>query len=52
MAPSRYVIVELHMFIDIQTSQELTQMDSDKMMTYEIFTMDDEKLTQSVFNAT
>ena len=35
----------LNMFIDIQTSKELTQMDTDKMMTYG--TLDDEKLTQS-----
>ena len=37
----------LNVFIDIQTSQELIQMDTDKMMTYGTFTMDDEKLTQS-----
>ena len=37
----------LNMFIDIQTSKELIQMDTDKMMTYGTFTMDDEKLTQS-----
>ena len=35
----------LNMFIDIQTSKELIQMDINKMMTYEVFTMDDEKLT-------
>ena len=35
----------LNMFIDIQTSKELIQMDTDKMMTYGTFTMDDEKLT-------
>ena len=35
----------LNVFIDIQTSKE--QMDTDKMMTHETFTMDDEKLTQS-----
>ena len=40
----RYV---LNVFIDIQTSKELIQMDTDKMMTYGTFTMDDEKLTQS-----
>ena len=37
----------LNVFIDIQTSKELTQMDTDKMMTYGTFTMNDEKLTQS-----
>ena len=37
----------LNVFIDIQTSKELIQMDTDKMMTYGTFTMDDEKLTQS-----
>ena len=37
----------LNVFIDIQTSKELMQMDTDKMMTYGTFTMDDEKLTQS-----
>ena len=37
----------LNMFIDIQTSKELIQMDTDKMMTYETFTMDDENHTQS-----
>ena len=37
----------LNVFIDIQTSKELIQMDNDKMMTYGTFTMDDEKLTQS-----
>ena len=35
----------LNVFIDIQTSKELIQMDTDKMMTYGTFTMDDEKLT-------
>ena len=35
----------LNVFIDIETSKELTQMDIDKMMTYGTFTMDDEKLT-------
>ena len=37
----------LNVFIDIQTSKELIQMDTDKMMIYGTFTMDDEKLTQS-----
>ena len=37
----------LNVFIDIQTSKELIQMDTDKMMTYGTFTMDDEKLSQS-----
>ena len=37
----------LNVFIDIQTSKELLEMDTDKMMTYGAFTMDDEKLTQS-----
>ena len=37
----------LNVFIDIQTSKGLIQMDTDKMMTYGTFTMDDEKLTQS-----
>ena len=37
----------LNVFIDIQTSKELIQMDIDKMMTYGTYTMDDEKLTQS-----
>ena len=37
----------LNVFIDIQTSKELIQMDTDKMMTYGTLTMDDEKLTQS-----
>ena len=37
----------LNVFIDIQASKELRQMDTDKMMTYGTFTMDDEKLTQS-----
>ena len=37
----------LNVFIDIQTSKELIQMDTDKMMTYGTFTTDDEKLTQS-----
>ena len=32
----------LNVFIDIQTSKELIQMDTDKMMTYGTFTMDDE----------
>ena len=41
------VIDVLNVFIDIQTSKELIQMDTDKMMTYGTFTMDDEKLTQS-----
>ena len=36
-----------NVFIDIQTSKELMQMDTDKMMRYGTFTMDDEKLTQS-----
>ena len=36
----------LNVFNDIQTSKELIQMDTDKMMTYETFTTDDEKLTQ------
>ena len=36
----------LNVFIDIQTSKELIQMDTDKMMTYGTFTMDDEKFTQ------
>ena len=35
----------LNVFINIQTSKELIQMDTDKMMTYETFRMDDEKLT-------
>ena len=35
----------VNVFIDIQTSKELIQMDTDKMMTYGTFTMDDEKLT-------
>ena len=39
-------IYVLNVFIDIQTSKELIQMDTDKMMTYGTFTMDDEKLTQ------
>ena len=34
----------LNVFIDIQTSKELIQMDTDKMMTYGTFTMDDEKM--------
>ena len=34
-----------NMFTDIQTSRELIQMDTKKMMTYELFTMDDEKFT-------
>ena len=33
----------LNMFIDIQTSKELIQMGINKMMTYAIFTMNDEK---------
>ena len=33
----------LNVFINIQTSKELIQMDTDKMMTYGTFTMDDEK---------
>ena len=33
----------LNVFIDIQTSKELIQMDTDKMMTYGTFTMDDIK---------
>ena len=37
----------LHVFTDIQVSKELTQKDTDKVMLYEIFTMDDEKLTQN-----
>ena len=37
----------LNVFIDIQKSKELIQMDTDKMMTYGTFTMNDEKLTQS-----
>ena len=37
----------LNVFIDIQTSKELIQMDTDKMMSYGTFTMDDEKLAQS-----
>ena len=31
------------MFIDIQTSKALIQMDTNKMMTYEIFTMNAKK---------
>ena len=46
------VYVVLNVFIDIQTSKELIQMDTDKMMTYGTFTMDDEKLTQSYLNTT
>ena len=42
-----FSICVLNVFIDIQTSKELIQMDTDKMMTYETFTMYDEKLTQS-----
>ena len=42
----------LNVFIDIQTSKEVIQMDTDKMMTYGTFTMDDEKLTQSQLNTT
>ena len=45
-------IYVLNVFIDIQTSKELIQMDTDKMMTYGTFTMDDEKLTQSLLNTT
>ena len=41
------VLNVLNVFIDIQTSKELVQMDTDKMMTYGTFTMDDDKLTQS-----
>ena len=37
----------LNVFIDIQTSKELIQMDTDKMMTYGTFTMDDEKLSHN-----
>ena len=37
----------LNVFIDIQTSKERIQIDTDKMMTYGTFTMDDEKLSQS-----
>ena len=37
-------VYALNVFIDIQTSKELIQMDTDKMMTYGTFTMDDEKL--------
>ena len=33
----------LNAFIDIQTSKELIQLDTDKMLTYGTFTMDDEK---------
>ena len=43
----KIVLYVLNVFIDIQTSKELIQMDTDKMMTYGTFTMDDEKLTQS-----
>ena len=46
------ILYVLNVFIDIQTSKELIQMDTDKMMTYGTFTMDDEKLTQSWFNTT
>ena len=35
-------IYVVKVFIDIQTSKELIQMDTDKMMTYETFAMDDE----------
>ena len=42
-----YECYVLNVFIDIQTSKELIQMDTDKMMTYGTYTMDDEKLTQS-----
>ena len=41
------LIYVLNVFIDIQTSKELIQMDTDKIMTYGTLTMDDEKLTQS-----
>ena len=44
---SKCITVFLNVFIDIQTSKELIQMDTDKMMTYGTFTVDDEKLTQS-----
>ena len=37
----------LNVVIDIQTSKELIQMDTYKMITYGTFTMDDEKLTRS-----
>ena len=47
--PALYV---LNVFIDIQTSKELIQMDTDKMMTYGTFTVNDEKLTQSLLNTT
>ena len=45
-------ICVLNMLIDIQISTELIQMSTDKMMTYGTFTMDDEKLTQSLLNIT
>ena len=35
-------IFVLLIFIDAQTSKDLIQMDSNKMMTYELFTMNDE----------
>ena len=48
VCPEPYLFVcVLNVFIDIQTSKELIQMDTDKMMTHETFTMDEEKLTQS-----
>ena len=49
MYPIRYrnMCDVLNVFIDIQTSKELIQMNTLKMMTYGTFTMDDEKLTQS-----
>ena len=46
-SPDRGAGNVLNVFIDIQTSKELIQMDTDKMMTYGTYTMDDEKLTQS-----
>ena len=36
-----YFGIVLNVFIDIQTSKELMQMDTDKMMTYETFTSQD-----------
>ena len=55
LCESEYILINrgniindvLNVFIDIQTSKEFIQMDTDKMMTYGTFTMDDEKLTQS-----
>ena len=44
---SNRVFFVLNVFIDIQTSKELIQMDTDKMMTYGTFIMDDETFTQS-----